>query len=73
LTFDALSAPPILCGHGNMGGDKSAWASTKKSAVYKFSPVVLMCMYFFHAIVYDAVRYVCQQHIRALPKMSHVL
>ena len=35
----------------------------------------MMCMHFFHAIVYDAVRYVCHQHIRALPNtnMSHAL
>jgi len=56
-----------------MGGVKSAWASTKKSAVLEFASVVPMCMHFFHAIVSDVVRYVCHQHIRALPKMSHAL
>ena len=42
--------------YGNMGGNnKKAWASAKKSSVFKF--------------VYDAVRYVCHQHTSEQPKM----
>ena len=67
-TFDAQSAPPTLCGHGNMGGVKSAWASTKKSVVYAFAAsAVPMCMHSFHANVSDAaVQYVCHNS-RARP------
>ena len=67
LTFYAQSAPLTLCGHGNMGGVKSAWASTKKSAVYAFASVVPMCMHSFHAILSNEERYVSHQLFRARP------